>query len=98
VTNSPNLGRARSAPTPYDNLGGSRPSKKRPREELEVEGTKCFQRDEGFGRGRCGGNRGGSIGRTSPNTSRINFSAITGALTTQERKRHQEEGRCFCAT
>jgi hypothetical protein len=43
VTESPHMGRARSAPTPYDNLGGRRSSKKRPPNDLEPEGNKNRQ-------------------------------------------------------
>jgi hypothetical protein len=59
VTDSPHLGRARSAPTPSDHHGGSRPTEKRPLEDQKIEGAKHFYRGEEFGRGRGRGNRGG---------------------------------------
>jgi hypothetical protein len=54
VTDSPHLGRAKGAPAPYDNLGGSRPAQKRPLDNPEVVATKHFERGEGSydGRGR----------------------------------------------
>jgi hypothetical protein len=67
VTDLPHLGRARSALTAFDSHGSGQPTKKRPLEEPQVEGTKSFQRCEGFGHGRGRGNRGGR-GRTSPIT------------------------------
>jgi hypothetical protein len=60
VTDSPRQDRAMSAPTPSDNLGGNRTTKKRPFEDLEVKGSmRRFQRGEGFVRGRGRGNLGG---------------------------------------
>jgi hypothetical protein len=47
MTDSPHLGRARSAPTPFDNPEGNQPSKKRSLEDLEVKSTKRSYRDEG---------------------------------------------------
>jgi hypothetical protein len=66
-------------------------------EDRLVRASKIWKRGKvsGFGRGRGrGGGRGGR-GRTSSNTCRMDFSAIVGALTTEERKRHIEEELCF---
>jgi hypothetical protein len=46
VTDSHHLAHARSAAKSIDNHGGRRPTKKRPHEDPEVEGTKRFQRGE----------------------------------------------------
>jgi hypothetical protein len=46
VTDSPHFARARSAPTPSGNLGSGWSSKKRPIEDLEVEGTNRLHRGE----------------------------------------------------
>jgi hypothetical protein len=69
------MGSENSAPTPTASHGGSRPSKERHLEDLEIEGTKRLQCGEGCGRGRGRGNRGSS-GRFSSNTCRIDFDAI----------------------
>jgi hypothetical protein len=70
---------------------------KRPNDDPMIEASRRWQRGEGsgFGRGRGRGNGRGDGGPTSPTTGRIGCNTIAGALTPQERKRHQEEGLCF---
>jgi len=89
VADSPHLGRTRVSSAPYVNYGGSRLAQMRPLDDLEAVAAKRFERGEGFG---CGRGSGGCRGRTSPNTCRIDFNAIDGALNPHERKRHQGEG------
>jgi hypothetical protein len=93
VTDSPHLGRARNAPLSTDNPRGNRFTKNRPSDNPDVDGSKR-QRGNGSGRGRGRGNRVGR-GQYSTNTDRVDFCAIAGVLTPNERKRHQEEGLCF---
>jgi hypothetical protein len=45
VTNSPHLGRTRRAPTPIENLGDNRPTKKRPLDAPGAKGSKRLRGD-----------------------------------------------------
>jgi hypothetical protein len=94
VTDSPQLGGVKPIARPSTTLGGGQPSKRRNFEDFLVGATEIWKRNGGGrGRGRVGG-QGGGRGRPS-NSSRIDFSAIAKALTSEERKRHMEEGLCF---
>ena len=93
VTNSPHLGQS----TSFGNLGSDRPAQKCPLYNPKVVAAKRSDRGEGPGRERgegsgCGrgkgrGSRGGR-GRIPRNTYQIDFIAIDGALTLNERKYH----------
>jgi hypothetical protein len=92
VTDSPELGSMRSSPSPY-----AQPTRKRNYDDPLVEASKIWKRNgggRGRGRGR-GGNQGGGRGRPSSNIGRLDFIAIANAMTSDERKRHMEEGLCF---
>jgi hypothetical protein len=82
VTYSPHLGRVKSSVCPSTTHGGGQLTKKRTFEDPLVGAAKIWKRDNGSsserGRGRGGGH--GGRGRTSPNTGRIDFSAIARAV------------------
>jgi hypothetical protein len=92
VTDSPELGSMRSSTGP-----SAQPTRKRNSDDPLVGASKIWQSNgggRGRGRGR-GGNQGGGRGQPSSNTGRIDFNAIANAMTSEERKRHMEEGLCF---
>jgi hypothetical protein len=92
VTDSPELGIMRSLVGP-----SAQPTRKRNSDDPLVGASKIWKRNgggRGRGRGR-GGNQGGGRGKPSSNSSRIDFNAIANAMTSEERKRHMEEGLCF---
>jgi hypothetical protein len=97
VIDSPHLGRVKSTLGPWTTHEDGQPDKKRTYEDSLFGASKIWERDNGvgFSRGRGrGGGRGGR-GRTSPNIGRIDFNAIVGALTLEERTHHIQEGLCF---
>jgi hypothetical protein len=92
VTDSPELGSMRSSTSP-----STQPTRKRNSDDPLVGASKMWKRNGG-GRGRGhgrGGNQGGGRGQPSSNIGRIDFNAIADAMTSEERKRHMEEGLCF---
>jgi hypothetical protein len=90
VTDSPELGSMRSSTCP-----SAQPTRKRNSDDPLVGASKN-RNGGGRGRGRGrGGNQGGGRGQSSSNTGRIDFNAIVNAMTSEERKRHMEEGLCF---
>jgi hypothetical protein len=92
VTDSPELGSMRSSSSP-----SAQPTRKCNFDDPLVGASKIWKRNgsgRGRGRGR-GGNQGGGRGQPSSNTGRIDFNAIANAMTSEERKRHMEEGLCF---
>jgi hypothetical protein len=91
VIDSPHLGGVKSTSGPSTTHGGGQPTKKRTYEDPLVRAYRVLKR----GRGRERGGGQGGRGRPSQNTCRIDFSAIASALTSEERKRHIEEGLCF---
>jgi hypothetical protein len=94
VTDSLHVGGFKPTTGSSTTHGGGQPPKKRTYEPPLVGASKRWKRNNGacFGRGRGRGGGQGDRGRTSPNTSRIiDFCAIAGALTPEERKRHIEE-------
>jgi hypothetical protein len=97
VTYSPHLGGVKSTAGPSTSRGGGQPTRMRNVEDPLVGDSMIWKRNYGSCRGR--GRGGGQGGRSLPsqNTGRINFSAIatTNALTSEERKRHIEEGLSF---
>jgi hypothetical protein len=93
VTDSPHLGGVKSTTGPSTSHGFGQPTRKRTDEDPLVGASKIWKRNNGTGRGRGRGQ--GGRGRPSQYTSRIDFSAITNALTSEERKRHIEERLCF---
>jgi hypothetical protein len=97
VTNSPELGGIRSTASPSTTPRSGQPTRKRNFDDPLVGASKIWKRnDGGRGRGRGrGGNQGGGRGQPSPNSGRVDFSAIANAFTPEERKRHIEEGLCF---
>jgi hypothetical protein len=91
VTDSPELGNARSAAGP-----SAQPTRKRNIEDPLEEASNVWKRNKGGrgrgrGRGRGGGNNGGR-GQTS---GREDFNSLANAMTAEERKRHMDEGLCF---
>jgi hypothetical protein len=95
VIDSPHLGGMKSTARPSKAHGGGQPTKKRPYEDLLVGASKIWKRNTGASRGRGRGGGQGGRGQPSQNSGRMDFSAIAGALTSDERKRHIEEGLCF---
>jgi hypothetical protein len=95
VADSPHLGGVRSTTGPSTTPGGGQPTRKRNFDDPLVGASKVRKRNGGRrGRGR-GGGQGGGRGRPSSNFGRIDLSAIANALTSEERKRHIEEGLSF---
>jgi hypothetical protein len=90
ATDSHNLGRARTTPTPSRNLEGNRPTKKRPLNNHDIEGSNDFSAVKDLVVDVAVAIVDGGRGRPSSNTGRIDFSTIDGALTAKERERHQE--------
>jgi hypothetical protein len=95
VTDSPHPGGVKSTVGPSTTHGDGQPTKKRTYEDPLVGASKIWKRNNVDGRGRGRGGGQGGRGRPSQNTNRIDFSAIDGALTSDERKRHIEEVLCF---
>jgi hypothetical protein len=96
LTDSPHLGRARHQlnlpPTEEDNPLGSNLMTIQWSKHLNVVNE---ARGQGLVEVVVTENGRGGRGHTSLSTSRIDFDAITEALTPQERTRHQEEGLCL---
>jgi hypothetical protein len=98
VTDSPELGNARSAAGP-----SAQPTRKRNLEDPFEEASNVWKRNKGGrgrgrGRGRGGGNnggRGGNNGGRGQTFGREDFNSIANAMTAEERKRHMDEGLCF---
>jgi hypothetical protein len=95
VNDSPHMGGAKSTDGPSTAHGVGQLTKKRTAEDPLVGASKIWKRYNGIGRGRGRGEGQGGRGRPSQNTNRIGYSAITNALTSEERKRHIEEGLYF---
>jgi hypothetical protein len=88
VTDSPELGNTKSTTGP-----SAQPTKKRNLEDSLEEASNIWKRNKGGrgrgrGRGRGGGNNGGRGQTFGRNT-------LAKAMTSEERKRHMEEGLCF---
>jgi hypothetical protein len=95
---SPHLGGVKSTVGPSTSHGGGQPTKKRDAEDPSVGASKIWKRNNGAGRGRGRGGGQGGHGRPSQNTGRIDLSTIANALTSEERKRHIEEGHVSSVT
>jgi hypothetical protein len=88
VTDSPELGNMRSTAGP-----SAQPTRKRNSDDPLVDASKIWKRNgggrgRGHGRGRGGGNNGGRC----QTYGRVDFDTLANAMTSEERKRHMEEG------
>jgi hypothetical protein len=88
VTDSPELGNVRFSATPT-----GQPTKKRDLVDPLVGASKIWKRNGG-GRGRGRGRRGNNGGR-GQTYGRVDFKTLSDAMTTEERKKHMDEGLCF---
>jgi hypothetical protein len=95
VIDSPRLGGMKSTAGPSTTPRVGQPTKKRTAWDPLVGACKIWKRNNGACRGRGRGGGQGGRGRPSHNIGRIDFNTITNALTSEERKRHIEEGLYF---